>query len=267
MSEKTDYKQINRASWDERTGIHYKSAFYDNEGFIKGRNSLNAIELEMLGDVRGKTVLHLQCHFGQDTISLGRMGARATGVDISGRAIDKARELASVTGTDCSFIRSDIYELPQQLDETFDLVFSSYGAIAWLPDMNRWARLIRRFLKPGGRFVLAEFHPVLWMFDDSFSRLAFSYFNRGPMVETGGATYTGEGSDIRGAYVTWNHSLGDVLGRLIQNGLPLSAFEEYDYSPYNCFENTVEVAPGKFRIKHLDDKIPMVFALSAVKQG
>lgn len=135
MSE--DYLDINREGWNARTELHFNSEFYDNKSFLEGRNSLNSIEMDLLGDVSGKKILHLQCHFGQDTISLSRMGAKCTGVDLSDKAIEKARELAAETGEDVHFICSDVYGLDKVLDEYFDIVFTSYGTIGWLPDMDR----------------------------------------------------------------------------------------------------------------------------------
>ena len=175
MRESIDYKAINKESWNRRTESHYDSDFYDNKNFIKGKNSLNDIELDILGDVSGKSILHLQCHFGQDTISFTRMGAKATGVDLSDKAIEKAKELAEITGSDADFVCSDIYELPNVLEGKFDIVFTSYGTIGWLPNLDKWAKVIKHFIKPGGQFLIADFHPTLWMFDDDFEGSFFAW--------------------------------------------------------------------------------------------
>ena len=145
MKNKIDYIKINKESWNKRTDIHFNSDFYDNENFIKGQSSLNEIEIKLLGDIKGKSVLHLQCHFGQDSISLSRLGARTTGVDFSDKAIERARELTSLSNTETKFICCDIYDLAQHLDEKFDAVFTSYGAIGWLPDLDKWAEIVSRF--------------------------------------------------------------------------------------------------------------------------
>lgn len=260
-SDKKNYLDINKAAWDKRTAVHLESDFYDNESFIEGRNSLNRIELDLLGDIEGKSVLHLQCHFGQDTISLARLGASATGIDISEASITAARELNEQIGKNCDFIRSDVYSLPDQLDRSFDLVFSSYGTIGWLPDIQKWAGVVSHFLKPGGMFVFAEFHPVVWMFSDDFSDVHYKYSSKEPIEETTTGTYGDPGSDISADMVSWNHGLADVIQSLIDHGLRLEVFREYDYSPYDCFQGTEEFEPGKFRIKRLGDKIPMVYAL------
>lgn len=266
MNPENNYIEINRQSWNNRTDTHLKSEFYDLEGFLNGRTSLNSIELNLLGDVTDKTILHLQCHFGQDTISLNRLGAEVTGVDLSDKAIESARQIANDTHSTANFICCDIYDLENHLDKKFDIVFTSYGTIGWLPDLNKWGKLISNFLKPNGKFVFVEFHPVVWMFDENFEKIDYNYFNTEPIVETEIGTYADRDADISQSYVTWNHSISEVLGGLINNGLELITMEEYDYSPYNCFNKTIEIEPKKFRIAHLDNKIPMVYAVVAKKK-
>ncbi|MEZ7931864.1 MAG: class I SAM-dependent methyltransferase, partial [Flavobacteriales bacterium] len=154
-----DYLKTNKESWNKRTEVHYDSDFYDNENFKKTGNSLNEIELEFLQDIKGKKVLHLQCHFGQDSISMSKLGAEVTGVDLSDLAIEKAQNLAKEMNIETKFICCDLYSLPEVLNEKFDIVFTSYGTVGWLPDSNKWASVISHFLKPEGKFVFAEFHP------------------------------------------------------------------------------------------------------------
>jgi ubiquinone/menaquinone biosynthesis C-methylase UbiE len=262
-----NYLEINRKSWNNRTDIHVKSEFYDMNNFIKGRSSLNSIELELLGDLKGKTILHLQCHFGQDTISLSRLGAEVTGVDLSDRAIERAKQIAKDTHSNTTFICCDIYELPNYLDKQFDIIFTSYGTIGWLPNLDKWANIISRYLKPSGQFVLVEFHPLVWMFDDNFEEIKYRYFNSGAIVESESGTYADKKADITQEYVTWNHDLGEVINSLIQNGLEICSLNEYDYSPYDCFNKTLEFEPGKYRIEHLENKIPMVYSISAKKKN
>ncbi|MGF7140521.1 class I SAM-dependent methyltransferase [Roseimarinus sediminis] len=260
-----NYLSINRKLWNNKTPIHLASEFYDNQSFLKGRNSLNAIEKQLLGNVSGKRILHLQCHFGQDSISLSRMGAKVTGVDFSDKAIETARELALQTEQQCTFVCCDVYELKKHLDQQFDMVFTSYGTIGWLPDLEKWAEIVSHFLMPGGTFVMAEFHPFVWMYDDQFSKIAYSYFNREIIVEEQSGTYTDGGSQLKNLSVSWNHPLSDVLQQLMNHQLKLTVFNEFDYSPYNCFNQTIEVQPGQFQIQHLAGKIPMVYALKATK--
>lgn len=262
-----NYIEINKQSWNNRVEAHLKSDFYDVEGFLKGNSSLKSIELALLGELKGKTVLHLQCHFGQDTISMGRLGAEVTGVDLSDKAINAAVELAGKAGIKARFICCDIYDLPDRLTEQFDMVFTSYGTIGWLPDLDKWAQVVSRFLKPGGTFVLVEFHPVVWMFDDDFEKVKYNYFNTGAIVETKSGTYADRKADLYQEYVMWNHSLSEVVNSLIKNGLEIKSLDEFDYSPYDCFNKTVEPEPGKYRITHLDNNIPMVYSIVATKKN
>ena len=266
MNPEKNYIEINRESWNNRTDAHLESEFYDLEGFKNGNTSLNDIELDLFGDIKGKSILHLQCHFGQDSISLSRLGAEVTGVDLSYKAIQSAKKLAKETNTDTTFICSDIYDLPNHLEKEFDIVFTSYGTIGWLPDLDKWAKVVSIFLKPNGKFVFVEFHPVVWMFDDNFENIAYRYFNSGAIVEIESGTYADKNADITQDYVMWNHGFSEVLNSLITNVLEINSLDEYDYSPYNCFNKTIEIAPKKFRIEHLGDKIPMVYSVLATKK-
>lgn len=261
-----NYLAINKQSWNNRTDAHLKSAFYDLDGFLKGKSSLNDIELNLLGNIEGKSILHLQCHFGQDTISLSQLGAEITGVDLSDKAIESAKSIASQMNSTAKFICCNIYDLPNHLEQKFDIIFTSYGTITWLPDLQEWAKLISNYLKPEGRFIFAEFHPVIWMFDDNFETVAYNYFNSGPILETESGTYADRNAEITQQYVCWNHSMAEVISALITNGLEIKTFQEFDYSPYNCFNKTIEFEPGKYRIEHLDDKIPMVYAIEATRR-
>jgi SAM-dependent methyltransferase len=266
MKPEDNYLKINKKSWNDKTAIHLNSDFYDMPNFLKGNTSLNEIELAILGDVSGKRILHLQCHFGQDTISLERMGATTVGVDLSDKAIATAQELAITTKADATFVCSDIYDLPNHLEGEFDIVFTSYGTIGWLPDLGKWAKIIQHFLKPKGQFLIVEFHPVVWMFDDDFKFIKYNYFKDGAIIETESGTYADKKAAISQDYVMWNHSISEVMNSLIQNNISIKSFDEYDYSPYNCFNKTIKIAAKKYRIKHLKNKIPMVYALLGEKK-
>ena len=267
MNKEENYIKINRQSWNNITDTHLKAEFYDLNGFLKGKTSLNDIELQLLGDIKGKKILHLQCHFGQDTISLSRLGAHVTGIDLSDKAIKSAKKIAKDTNSNAKFICCNIYELPQYLNEKFDIVFTSYGTIAWLPDLEKWAKIVSNFLKPSGQFVFVEFHPVLWMFNDSFEKIVHRYFNSGSILESESGTYADKNADITQEYVMWNHSLSEVINNLIKNGLEINSLNEYDYSPYICFQNTIEFEPKKYRIKHLENMIPMIYSIAAKKKS
>ena len=260
-----DYKTINKKAWNTRTELHVDSDFYDVQAFEEGKSSLNDIELNLLGDVSGKSILHLQCHFGMDTISLDRMGARSTGVDLADNAILKGKELASKVGSSARFIQSDIYDLPNKLDEQFDIVFTSYGTIGWLPDMDKWANVVSNFLKPGGKLIFVEFHPVVWMFDDELEKIGYDYFNTEPIIEISNGSYANKDADVELKSVTWNHPISEVVTSLIKSGLSIDALDEYDYSPYDCLNNMEKIAERKYRIKHIDKKFPMVYSLVCSK--
>jgi SAM-dependent methyltransferase len=266
MDNNHDYININKQTWNNKTEVHIASDFYDVNGFLAGKSTLNDIELNLLGDISNKSILHLQCHFGQDTISFSRKGAKATGVDFSDKAIEKANEFASQLNLDTKFVCCDIYDLPNHLNEKFDIVFTSYGTIGWLPDLDKWAGVVAHFLKPNGQFIMAEFHPVVWMFDNDFKEVFYDYFNVETIVENESGTYADRDSDLSAQTITWNHPTSEVLNALINNGLEINCFNEYDYSPYNCFNQTEEFEPNKFRIKHLENRIPMVFSIKATKK-
>jgi SAM-dependent methyltransferase len=265
LSDNNDYIAINQTSWNNKVATHLDSEFYDVAGFKAGASSLNDIELALLGDVKGKKILHLQCHFGQDTLSLARLGAKVTGIDLSDQAILNARKLASELNLEATFICCPLYDLPQHLSETFDLVFTSYGTIGWLPDLGLWAQIINQYLKPHGKFVFVEFHPLVWMFDDDFTYIKYRYFKSEPIQESENGSYADQHAPITQTFITWNHSLSETINSLIANNLKIDSFDEFDYSPYNCFKNMETIAPKKYVIKNLAQKIPLVFSLTATK--
>lgn len=266
MEKEANYIAINKKAWDNKTLVHAESDFYNLPGFLKGKSSLNSIELDILGNIAGKKVLHLQCHFGLDTLSMARLGANVTGVDFSVKAIEKATEIAKAINANARFICCDVYDLHNHLNEQFDIVFTSYGTIGWLPDLDKWAGVISHFLKPGGNFVFAEFHPVVWMFDNDFEKIGYNYFKDAAIIETETGTYADTAAPLENEMITWNHSLGEVMGSLLNYNLVIKQFNEYNYSPYNCFRSAEEYEPGRYRIAHLGNKIPMLYSILAQKQ-
>ncbi len=262
----SNYLQLNKDAWNEKVAVHIASDFYDVAGFMKGNTSLKEIELALLGDVKDLKILHMQCHFGQDTISLARMGAEVTGVDFSEAAIKAANELNTKCGTNAKFICADIYSLPEHLNQSFDLIFTSYGTIGWLPNIDEWAKVVAHFLKPGGKFVFVEFHPVIWMYDNDFKDVTYNYFKSDPIIETENGTYANTEADISTTTISWNHSISSVVNNLIAQKLVINTLNEYDFSPFNCFNHTIELSPNKFVIKPFGNKIPMVYAIVATKQ-
>ncbi|MEH0154831.1 class I SAM-dependent methyltransferase [Limibacter armeniacum] len=259
-----EYFEINKKNWNERVQAHMDSDFYDMKAFEAGATSLKEIELDILGDISGKRVLHLQCHFGQDALSLARMGADVTGIDLSDKAIEKAREIASKLNVEAEFVCCNVLEIDQHLTGEYDIIFTTYGVVGWLPELTKWAKLIHQFLKPQGRFLLVEFHPVVWMHDDDFKQIAYSYFNKEAIIETSEGSYADKDTSHNYESVGWNHDLSEVFTALLQAGLQIKLFKEYDFSPYNCFNNTVPAEKG-FQIKGLEGKLPMVYAVEATK--
>jgi SAM-dependent methyltransferase len=266
MKDNDQYFEANKSLWNQRTLVHKNSSFYNLTGFKAGENILTPIELHELGDVKGKKMLHLQCHFGMDSLNWARLGAEVTGVDLSDEAIKTAKKLNDELKLNAKFICCNVYDTSEHVKELFDIVFTSYGTIGWLPDLSPWANMIAEKLKPGGVFYMAEFHPVVWMFDEEFTHIKYYYDNRELIVTENEGTYTDRHADIKGKEYSWNHSISEVLNALIAAGLKLERMNEHMYSPYPCFRNTAETEKGKWHIKEMAGKIPMVYSVRAIKQ-
>jgi len=257
----------NRDGWNQRTPHHVKSEFYDVRGFVAGATSLRFIEIEELGNIAGKSLLHLMCHFGQDTLSLARMGARTTGIDFSDQAIASAKSLAREIGSDSEFHCCNLYDTRKHVRGRFDIVYTSYGVIGWLPDLTGWGRIIAESLKPGGMFYIAEFHPFVWMMDEKFERFAYSYFHSETPLEFDlKGTYTDRSADISHKDFNWIHTLGDVVNALIANGLEIEFLHEFPFTVYDCFPNLEKVGDHKWVFKNLKDTIPYIFSIRARKK-
>jgi len=249
------YFEMNRAGWDHRAKAHFESKFYDVEGFLAGNTSLREIELAELSNVSGRTLLHLQCHFGLDTLSWSRQGAICTGVDISPVAIQKARDLAAATKLDAAFVCSDIYGFERNSVDLFEIVFTSYGAVCWLPDLNKWAEIVASNLFKGGTFYMVEFHPI-------YDLLAgYSYFTQDTPEINEEGTYTENGADVMAKLAIWAHPLSSVVNALIGAGIQVERLNEFPYSPYNCFEGMVEREPGRYYLTHRGHDVPIVYSL------
>jgi ubiquinone/menaquinone biosynthesis C-methylase UbiE len=261
-----DNFEYNRESWNELTTLHAESSFYDVEGFKNGKTSLNHIEIEELGDIKGKKLLHLQCHFGMDTLSLARQGAEVVGVDISDTSIQKATELSTELDILAKFIRSNVYDIENVLDETFDIVYTSYGAINWLDDLDKWAKIMSRYLKPNGIFYMVEFHPFIYTFNDN-SEISDSYFKSNSLETVVEKSYTdkSEISKKNLKHIEWHHSLSEVINNLIANGLKIEFLNEFPYQVYNCFPNLVESEKGKWVSEKYGNKIPHMYSIKATK--
>jgi 2-polyprenyl-3-methyl-5-hydroxy-6-metoxy-1,4-benzoquinol methylase len=265
MSSNDQFFELNRVAWDAKASVHPQTEFYQMQSFLEGQTSLKHIELGLLGDVSGASILHLQCHFGQDSLSLARMGAQVTGVDISSVAITKAKELNEQLGLNARFFCSDVFSFPDKHTDKYDIVFTSYGVLGWLPDLDPWAQVVSHFLKPGGKLILVEFHPVVWMLDEDFSYIKYSYEKSDPIIEEIQGTYADTSSVIKTTTVSWNHSLSETINALIGQNINMIDFKEYNYSPYPCFSCLEKIQDEVWVVKHLARKIPMTFSIVAQK--
>jgi SAM-dependent methyltransferase len=257
----------NRNGWNLRTPHHVKSDFYDVKHFIAGATSLRSIEIEELGDIAGKSLLHLMCHFGQDTLSLARMGAKATGIDFSDQAIESARSLARKIGSNTEFHCGNVYDTRKHVKGRFDIVYTSYGVVGWLPDIKEWARIIAESLQPGGLFYMVEFHPFIWMMDEKHEKFAYSYFySEEPLAFDQKGTYTDRTADIRYKDFNWIHTLGDIVNSLIANGLEIEFLHEFPFTVYDCFADLEKIGEHRWIFKNLRDTIPYLFSIKARKK-
>jgi SAM-dependent methyltransferase len=264
MNEKK-YFEFNKKLWNERVESHKHSKFYNVKSFRAGKTSLNTTEIQEIGDVTGKKILHLQCHFGMDTISFSRMGATATGVDFSEIAIEEARHLAEEQETNTKFIVSNVYDLKENLGQKFDIVYTSYGTVGWLPDLDRWADIVSHCLVKGGFFYMIDFHPVLWMFDTLNFDIKYSYFNTGPIKEEVKGSYADRSNEQVAIEYGWNHSLGEIINALIGSGLKIEFVNEFPYSSYNVFHDMEQGKHGQWRFRQFGNKMPMMYSIKAVK--
>jgi len=266
------YLRSNQAMWDVWTRHHVASPFYDVEGFKAGRRDrrrgLDELETRLVGDVADRSLLHLQCHFGLDTLAWARRGAAVTGVDFSGEAIAAAHALAAEVGVPATFVQSDVYELPERLGGAFDVVFSSHGVLCWLPDLAPWARVIAHFLRPGGRFCLIEGHPVPLLFDETRSdgdlRIAFPYFHPGePLRCERRGSYAAPDASFESVMYEWVHPLSEVVTALLAAGLRLESFEEYPYAAWAILPSMEERPDGTWQLPAGTASLPLMFSLTA----
>ena len=265
-----DYMKTNLDLWNEWTPIHEKSESYNVEGFKSGKSTLHSTELEELGEVSGKSLLHLQCHFGMDTLSWARLGAKVTGVDFSDKAIKLAKTLSKELGIKANFICSNIYDLPKVLNGKFDIVFTSYGILCWLPDIKGWARVIEHFLKPGGTFYIIESHPYCNVFENESytSDLKFhhSYFySPQPTRYEPDGSYADRTAKVINPSYEWTHSLGDIINALVSAGLRIEFVHEFPYANYDVFPFLEQGEDKKWRLKGNKEIIPLMFSLKATK--
>jgi SAM-dependent methyltransferase len=263
------FVRLNRELWEEWADINYRSRFYDVDGFLANPPPLDDEVRAGLGELAGKRVLHLQCHFGMDTLRIAREAAHATGADFSPKAIAYARDLAARTGIAATFVESDIYDLTNQLTGEFDIVFTSYGVLSWLPDLARWAQTIAWFLRPGGRFVIVEAHPLMWIFDPAGAelRVSDSYFpSPEPLVvlPTVG-NYADPDAPVTKAEHVFAHSLEEIFRSLRDAGLHIDEFREHAHVTWQAFTFLVEQRPERWVMPPGKPTIPLMFSLTATR--
>jgi SAM-dependent methyltransferase len=267
-----EYMAANKALWEEWTAIHERSGFYDVEAWKAGNRPMVEFALEEVGDVSGRDLLHLQCHFGLDTLAWARRGARVTGVDFSERAIALAGSLAAELRLDATFVRADVLELDRVLDGDFDIVFTSFGVLGWLDDLERWARVVARFLRPGGMFYLAEFHPFSQAMDDVDSTvptLRYPYFpSREPVAFPTQGSYADPDAKVeQPVEYGWSHSMGEIVTVLAGAGLRIEFLHEQPFTVYRAMPYLVESGDGRtWRLPEpYDGRLPLMFSLKATK--
>ena len=271
-----EWHRANRANWDERVGIHIGPRGYDLSDLRAGYGRLNSIEEAELPPVAGKRILHLQCHFGRDSLILAQRGAEVVGLDFSASAIRAARRLANELGLAerAGFIHADLYDAGQAIPAPhgFDMVFVTWGAICWLPDIARWAEIVATMLKPGGLLYLAEGHPAAYVFDDDASSpdgmpgWSAPYFSRDPIVDTDPGDYVDPDARLINATTyNWIHPLGDVVTNLIASGMTLDWLHEHEAITWQMFRILIEDATGLYRWPN-KPWLPLAFSLCATRR-
>jgi len=262
----------NERLWDAWTAIHAAGDFYDLASFRAGGNRLRSYERELVGDVTGRTLLHLQCHFGIDTLSWARLGARVTGADLSPAAIELARALADELGfPEARFVRSNLYDLPDVLDGRFDVVYTSRGVLGWLPDVAGWARVVAHFLAPGGTFFISEVHPIAQAFENEGVapgelRLAYPYWeHEAPLTFAVKGSYADPDADVGDQTEHgWDHGLGEIVTALIEAGLRIERLVEHPFLEWKA-DFLVEADDGTWRMPPGAGELPLMFSLVATK--
>ncbi|MGP8078771.1 MAG: class I SAM-dependent methyltransferase [Thermoplasmata archaeon] len=258
---------VNRRKWDESVPLHFAAPSYDVPSFLRGRSTLEPLEVREMGPVRGKTLLHLQCHFGLDTLSWARRGATVTGVDFSLPAIRAARRLARQAGLAARFVRSNVYDLPEVLEGTFDIVYTAKGATCWLPDLGRWAEVVARYLRPGGRFYLLEDHPVAEIFpnDTGVTRLEpkVRYLDPRALREEYDGTYATDVKMKHRVTYSWIHPVGEMLSSLISAGLDIESVREYPYSYWRRYPFMTRDRQGYWHLAAEEGLVPLMWSVTA----
>jgi SAM-dependent methyltransferase len=263
----------NQRSWDERAAIHLenRTGFYGTDRVRAGEDILHAIEAEEIGDLVGKRLLHLQCHFGLDTLCLARRGATVTGLDFSETAIAGARALAAELGISAEFVKGEVYDARALMTGSFDRIYVTWGTICWLPDMRRWAQVVASLLAPGGSLYLADAHPSALMLEEIDGRIVPHYPWRTPLNEPlvfdDTETYTGDPTKLTHTRnYEWIHPLSKIVSAAIEAGLALNFLHEHERLPWKLFPSMVATEGGLFRLPDGFVPIPLAFSAMARKR-
>jgi SAM-dependent methyltransferase len=271
-----DYRDVNRANWNDRATAHAASPDYGVARFADDPAHLSDVvrfDRELLGDLSGLRGVHLQCHIGTDTVSLSRLGATMTGLDFSDKSLIEARRLADLAGADVRFVQSDLYDARDAAGTGYDFVYTGIGALCWLPDVARWARVVASLLRPGGRLFIREGHPMLWALQDARTDalvVEFPYFERSePTVWTEGGTYVS--TDVEFTHNTtheWNHGLGEIVTAVLNAGLTLTGLVEHQSVPWEALPGRMTRLPdGEWQLTDRPWRLPHTYTLQAVRNA
>lgn len=264
-----EYFKANRKAWNQKVRFDIASDYYDIERLKSGKNSLYPLDMQLLGKVKGKRILHLQSYLGLDSISLSRMGAQVVAIDFCQNAVDFAQTLSKELNVDTKFVCSNIYNIGKFDLGEFDIVYMSYGAICWLPDIDKLIKKVNRFLKPNGEFILIDFHPLAISFDLLREEsIKFSYFNEkdNPIEIHRKGTYADVNAPIETTEFNWNHSLDEIISGFTGNNFGIIGFKEYPFLPMDGFPNLELSEDGYYHVVNAGDKYPLLFSIIARKR-
>jgi SAM-dependent methyltransferase len=272
----TDYLDVNRANWNDRAPAHAASPGYSVARFAEDPEFLSRVvsfDRPLLGSVAGQRGIHLQCHIGTDTVSLSRLGATMTGLDFSDKSLIEARRVAELAGADVRFLQSDVYDALSVAGDGYDFVYTGIGALCWLPDVARWARVVASLLRPGGRLFIREGHPALWAVDEERTDalvMKYPYFERSePLVFTTGGTYVETDAEFSNNTThEWNHGLGEIVTALLDAGMTLTGLVEHKTVPWEALPGQMHVAPnGEWALDGDQNRLPLTYTLQATKNA
>ncbi len=259
----------NQAMWDERVSIHAASDFYDVASFRAGKTALRAFEIAEVGDVNGKELVHLQCHFGVDTLSWARLGARVSGLDFSPDAVATATSLAAELGLDARFVQANVYDAAKALGHRqFDIVYTGVGAIIWLPDIRRWAQTVAALVKPGGFLYIVEGHPAAGVFSDTALTAEYDYFRDAahPYEWNDAGSYAdGAATTHHNLSYEWPHPIGSVVTSLIEAGLRIEFLHEFDFTLWARWPFLERNEAGEYHLPAGMPRLPLMYSLRASK--